>query len=131
MADHEGKIEETSPYYLCSGDQPGNLISHILLQNDNYFGWSKAVTIALKGRRKFSFLDDTINKPVENHKLLNWENVNSMLVSWILRSMEPRLAQTVPYFEEAKTLWDYLAKRFFIANGPCLQQLRADITRCR
>ncbi|GAA0173538.1 hypothetical protein LIER_27130 [Lithospermum erythrorhizon] len=71
MVDHEGKIEATSPYYLGFEDQPGNLISHILLQNENYSGWSKAVTIALKARRKFFFLDDTINKPVENRKLLN------------------------------------------------------------
>ncbi|GAA0169995.1 hypothetical protein LIER_24358 [Lithospermum erythrorhizon] len=54
-----------------------------------------------------------------------------MLIAWILRSIEPRLALSVPYFEEAKPLWDYLAKRFSVANGPRLQQLRVDIMHCR
>ncbi|GAA0156465.1 hypothetical protein LIER_38274 [Lithospermum erythrorhizon] len=121
MADNEGKIDSASPYYLGSGDQPGNLITHVLLQNDNYHGWSCTITTALKACHKFVFIDGTIQKPVENRKLLNWETVNSMLISWIMRSIEPRLALTVPYFEEVKPLWDYLEKRFSVANGPRLQ----------
>ncbi|GAA0184933.1 hypothetical protein LIER_32221 [Lithospermum erythrorhizon] len=53
-----------------------------------------------------------------------------MLISWILWSLDPELAITVPYFEDAKPLWDYLEKRFSVANGPRLQQLRKDITHC-
>lgn len=54
-----------------------------------------------------------------------------MLVSWILRSMDPKLAASIPYHVEAKPLWDYLEKRFCVANGPRLQQLRADIIDCK
>lgn len=54
-----------------------------------------------------------------------------MLVSQILRSMDPKVAATIPYFEEAKRLWDYLEKRFCVSNGPRLQQLRAKITDCK
>ncbi|GAA0157997.1 hypothetical protein LIER_38567 [Lithospermum erythrorhizon] len=93
MVDHDGKIEPTSPYFLGSGDQPDNLINHVLLQKDNYSSWSRAITIALKARRKFVFVDGTINKSIEARKLLNWEMVNSMLISWItcliLRKFNP------------------------------------------
>ncbi|GAA0139057.1 hypothetical protein LIER_00681 [Lithospermum erythrorhizon] len=85
MSDTESKIDIASPYYLGSGDQPGNLITHVILQHDNYSGWSRAMTLALRARRKFVFIDGTIKKPTENRKLLNWETVHSMLVSWILR----------------------------------------------
>ncbi|GAA0142383.1 hypothetical protein LIER_42720 [Lithospermum erythrorhizon] len=89
------------------------------------------MTLALKARRKFVFIDGTITKPTTKRTLLNWDIVNSMLVSWILRSMDSKLTYTLPYFEDAKLFWDYLAKRFSVANGPRLQQIWAAITACR
>lgn len=54
-----------------------------------------------------------------------------MLVSWILWSVDAKLAASIPYFEEAQRLWDYLEKRFCVASGPRLQQLRSSITTCK
>ena len=62
---------------------------------------------------------------------MNWETVNSMVVPWILRSIDGKLAGAISYHVEAKPLWDYLEKRFCVANGPRLQQLRGDISECR
>ncbi|KAL2896616.1 Retrovirus-related Pol polyprotein from transposon TNT 1-94 [Bienertia sinuspersici] len=120
----------SSPFYLGSGDQPGNLISHVILKGDNYLAWSRAITLSLKSRRKFGFVDGTISKPTEKKKMLDWDTVNSMLVSWILRATEPNLVASFPYFDEAKKLWDYLDTRFCEASGPRLQQLRSAITAC-
>ncbi|XP_048501481.1 uncharacterized protein LOC125497827 [Beta vulgaris subsp. vulgaris] len=127
----EGKIDPAHPYYLGAGDQPGNLITHLVLKGDNYLVWSRAITLSLRPRRKFVFVDGTITKPTKKKKLLDWEKVNSMLVSWLLRSLDTKLAATVPYFEEVKKLWDYLEQRFCDSNGPRLQQLRSQITDCK
>ncbi|XP_021746663.1 uncharacterized protein LOC110712507 [Chenopodium quinoa] len=54
-----------------------------------------------------------------------------MLVSWILRAIDPKVAASIPYFEEAKKLWDYLEKRFCEASGPRLEQLLTCITNCK
>lgn len=126
----EEKIDSASPYFLGSGDPPGNLITHITLKGDNYVAWVRAITISLKARRKFVFVDRTINKLTETRKLLNWETVNSMIVSWILRSIDPKLAGFIPYHVDAKSLWDYLEEHFCVANGPRLQQLCGDIVSC-
>ena len=123
-------IDPSSPYYLASGDQPGNLITHVQLRGDNYLAWSRAMTLALKSRRKFFFLDGTITKPTEKKKLLDWETVNSMLVSWMLRSMDLKVASSLPYHENAKHLWDLLAKKYRVSNGPRLQQLCGAIIDC-
>ncbi|CAO2838484.1 unnamed protein product [Amaranthus hypochondriacus] len=127
----EGKIDPSSPYYLASGDQPGNLISHVQLRGDNYLAWSRTMTLALKSRRKFVFLDGTITKPTDKKKLLDWETVNSLLVSWMLRSMDLKVASSLPYHENAKHLWDLLAKKYRVSNGPRLQQLRGAIIDCK
>uniref|UniRef100_A0A803MAX6 Uncharacterized protein n=1 Tax=Chenopodium quinoa TaxID=63459 RepID=A0A803MAX6_CHEQI len=74
------------------------------------------MTLTLKSRRKFVFVDGIITKPTEK-KLLDWETINSMLVSWMLRSMEPKLASSIPFHDDAKKLWNYLAKKYCIANG--------------
>ncbi|XP_021725291.1 uncharacterized protein LOC110692563 [Chenopodium quinoa] len=127
----ETKIDPSSLFYLGSGDQPGNLISHVILKGENYLPWSRDMSLSLKSRRKFGFVDGTISKPTEKKKMLDWNTVNSMLVSWILRAIEPKIAASIPYFEEAKRLWEYLEKRYCEASGPRLQQLRAAITNCK
>ena len=54
-----------------------------------------------------------------------------MLVSWILRSMDTKITASIPFHDDAKRLWDSLDKRFCVANGPRLQQLRAAIVDCK
>ncbi|KAL2892884.1 Pre-rRNA-processing protein ESF2 [Bienertia sinuspersici] len=124
-------IDPSSPYYLRSGDQPGNCITHVLLKNDNYVAWSRAITLSLKARRKFVFIDGSLPKPTDARTLLDWETVHSMLVSWILRSIDPKLAESIPFHDDVRLLWHYLERRFCVANGPRIQQLRAQISDCR
>ncbi|CAH9057894.1 unnamed protein product [Cuscuta epithymum] len=124
-------VDPSSPYYLGSGDQPGNVITHVIFKGDNYVAWSRAITLSLKARRKFVFVDGTEKKPTGAANLLNWETANSMVVSWLLRSMEPNVAASIPFHDEARALWVYLEKRFSVSNGPRLQQLRASITGCK
>ncbi|CAH9128927.1 unnamed protein product, partial [Cuscuta epithymum] len=123
--------DPTSTYYLGSGDQPGNLITHVIFKGDNYLAWSRAIALSLKARRKYGFVDGTIKKPTEAAQLNNWETVNSMIISWMLRSMELSVAGSIPFHDEARSLWVYMENRFSVANGPRLQQLRASITDCR
>lgn len=125
------KIDVGSPYYLGSGDQPGNFITHVILTGDNYVAWARAITLSLKARRKFLFVDGTIAKPIAARSMLNWETMNSMIVSWILRSIDVKIAALIPYHVEAKPIWDYLERQYCVTNGPRLQQLRANIVGCR
>ncbi|KAL2928644.1 Stage 0 sporulation protein A-like protein [Bienertia sinuspersici] len=68
---------------------------------------------------------------MDSNKILDWETVNTMLVSWMFRSMDTKVSASIPYFDEAKTLLDYLEKRFCVANGLRLQQLIASIIDCK
>ena len=103
----------------------------MILTGDNYVAWARAITLSLKARRKFVFVNGTIVKPTEARDLLNWETVNSMIVSWILRSTDVKIVASIPYHVEAKPLWDYLERRYCVTNGPRLQQLGANIVGCR
>ncbi|KAL2933135.1 hypothetical protein RDABS01_016254 [Bienertia sinuspersici] len=86
------KLYQYSPHYLDTGDQSGNIISHVVLKRDNYV-------------------------------VLDSETINSVVVTWILYTLESKVFASIPFHEKARTLWVYLEKCYFIADGPRLQQL--------
>ncbi|XP_068466567.1 uncharacterized protein [Phaseolus vulgaris] len=55
----------------------------------------------------------------------------SIIVSWILNTIEPSLRSTVAYAETAHNLWEDIKERFSVVNGPRIQQLRSDLSRCK
>ncbi|KAL2895026.1 Carbonic anhydrase 2 [Bienertia sinuspersici] len=124
------KIGISSPCYLGSGDQPSNLITHVILKPDNYVAWSRAITLSLKARRKFVFINRTLAKPMDSTIVLDWDTVNSMIISWILQGIHPKVVESIPFHDNAKQLWDYLESRFCISIGPRIQQLPAPIADC-
>ncbi|XP_074314831.1 uncharacterized protein LOC141651000 [Silene latifolia] len=104
-----------SPFHLGSQDNPGNTITHVQLRGENYDEWARSIRLALKARRKFGFVDGTIAKPTEN--LDDWSTVHSMIVSWIMNTIEPSLRTTISYYEDAALLWKDLQDRFCVVNG--------------
>ncbi|KAK4416144.1 hypothetical protein Salat_2721800 [Sesamum alatum] len=54
-----------------------------------------------------------------------------MLVSWMLNTIEPTLRSTITYMEIAKDLWEDIKERFSIANGPRVQQIKAELANCK
>lgn len=121
------KLEPNYPYFLGFQDSPGNIITNIKLCEENYEEWSRSFRLALHARRKHSFVDCTITKSKTSSELEDWYTVHSMIVFWIMRTIEPATASTISYYEDAKLLWDDLKERFIIVNGPRIQQLKAAI----
>ncbi|XP_072063916.1 uncharacterized protein [Arachis hypogaea] len=105
-----------SPYDLNASNNPGNIITQI----------------SLRARRKWGFIDGTHTEPGKDAtEFEDWWIVQSMIVSWILNTIEPSLRATVAYAENPKTLWEDIKERFSVVNGPRIQQLKADLTRCK
>jgi hypothetical protein len=128
-----GIIKKTpSPYDLNSNDNPGNLITQVQLKGENYDEWSKAIRTSLRARRKWGFVEGTIEQPKEgSSNLEDWWTVQSMLVSWVLNTIEPSLRSTISYQENVKQLWEDIKERFSIVNGPRIQQIKAELAECR
>nr|KYP55619.1 hypothetical protein KK1_001841 [Cajanus cajan] len=57
--------------------------------------------------------------------------MQSMLVSWILNTIEPTLRSTISYMETSKELWEDIKERFSIVNGPRIQQLKIELVECK
>ncbi|XP_021722898.1 uncharacterized protein LOC110690389 [Chenopodium quinoa] len=124
------KIEPNSPYYLGSQDRPGDFITPTRLKADNYEEWAADIQTALEARRKFEFLDGTINEPSPPCTKSDWTAINAMLISWISNTIDSDLKSSLSKFREAKPFWDHLKQRFAQTNGPRIQQLRSSIAKC-
>lgn len=127
----EWTFTPSSPFYLGFGDQPGNLITHVTFTGDKYVAWARSITLSLRARRKFGFVEETVIKPTKPMGILDWDTVHSMIVSWMLRHMNSKIGGTIRLHDDARELWVYLEQRFCVANGPRIQQIQAAISDCK
>jgi hypothetical protein len=127
-----GTWRTISPYDLHPNDNPGLIITQVVLKGDNYEEWARALRTALRSRKKFGFIDGTIPMPMEGASHLeDWWTNNSLLVSWIRNTIEPSVRTTITHMEIAKELWDDIKAQFSVVNGPRIQQLKRELTVCK
>ncbi|RVW82461.1 Retrovirus-related Pol polyprotein from transposon RE2 [Vitis vinifera] len=124
------KREMNSPFFLGTGDRPGDFITPTRSRGDNYDDWASDIQLALEARRKFEFLEGTITGPQPPYTQSDWNTVNAMLVSWITNTIDPEVKSTLSKFRDAKRLWEHLKQRYAMVNGPRIQQLKTSIAKC-
>ncbi|CAM8974826.1 unnamed protein product [Rhodiola kirilowii] len=126
-----GGVKKKDVFSLGSNDNPGNLITPVQLKGDNYDEWARAIRTALKAKRKFGFLDGTILIPNDEEKLEDWYTVHSMLVAWLMNTIDPSLRSNLSYYDDARELWTVLKERFCVVNGTRICQLKASLGECK
>ncbi|GKV53528.1 hypothetical protein SLEP1_g60049 [Rubroshorea leprosula] len=124
----------SSPYFLSSSANPGNILVSCLLNGENYPTWRWAMSNALRAMNKFCFVDGSLPKPnAENPDVKVWEICNSMVISWLFNSIAPGLHASVAYFEDAHDMWDDLEQRFSQGSNTqrAVHELKREIARAR
>ena len=94
----------SSPYYLHPSDNPGALITSVLLTHENYTEWSTELRNSLQAKQKTGFIDGTIPKPEDDPELSRWLAANSMIVGWIRTSIDSKIRSTITPVPEAQKL---------------------------
>ncbi|GAA0165727.1 hypothetical protein LIER_21054 [Lithospermum erythrorhizon] len=105
------KIDHNSPFYLSSNDNLENIISTVVFTGNNYDARSKSLRFSLIARRKFGFIDGSVEKFTSGILVAHWK--------------------TIPYFEEARPLWIVLQRRFDVGSGTHKQQLKTALSECK
>ena len=90
----------------------------------------KAVITSLRSKRKLGFIHGSITKPIEKEGKYSeggkaWEMVNSMVMSWIMNVIDPRLHKSVAYGATTKQLWENIKKRYDAPNIPRIPKLKS------
>ncbi|KAG8374560.1 hypothetical protein BUALT_Bualt10G0008100 [Buddleja alternifolia] len=82
-------------YGVKGGDVGGGVVQ---LKGANYDEWARLMRTALRAKKKQGFIDGTVTQPDDDSSNLeNRWTVNSMLVSWILNTIELTLRSTITH----------------------------------
>ena len=79
--------------------------SSVKLNETNYARWSRTFMMSVSGhRRKHILLETEPNDKVG--KYVTWDEDNDIVMSWIMNSVEPHIADGLIYYNTAKQMWD-------------------------
>ena len=101
-------------------------INTILEGNKNYLSWSQTMRSFLKGRMLWHYFTGAITIPVKRASeedaaflghMIEWDSHNHMIFTWIQNTSIPSISNLLGNFDDAKSAWDMLAKRYSITHG--------------
>ncbi|XP_035542195.1 uncharacterized protein LOC118344843 [Juglans regia] len=118
-----------SPYLLHPSDSPSLTLVNGLLTGDNYPKWQKAMTRALNAKNKLCFVDGTLKAPEPNTpEYTRWNQTKDMVLTWILNSISPSLANSLEYHTNPRDVWLDLSSRFCHGNNARIYQLKRTLS---
>jgi len=64
-------------------------------------------------------------------ELQAWKMANSMIRSWILNVIDPKLQTSITCVDTTIFMWENLRKHCVMCNTPKIHQLKAKIVECK
>ncbi|XP_019240220.1 PREDICTED: uncharacterized protein LOC109220215 [Nicotiana attenuata] len=117
------------PFYLHPSDYPGTVLVTKQFNGDCFGAWRRGIIIALGAKKKLGFINGSYVQSSPDSPLFeHWEQCNSMIISWILNSLDPDISQSVIYSKSAKSLWDELNQRYGQANGAKMYEVQKGLS---
>lgn len=75
--------------------------------------WSQSVKLYVQGKGKFGYLSGSTVQPKETDEAYaTWEAENSMIMSWLVNSMETSLGRTYLFLSTASAIWDAVKETY-------------------
>ncbi|XP_061368692.1 uncharacterized protein LOC133311632 [Gastrolobium bilobum] len=103
----------SDPYYLHPNESPSLILVTPSMNGRNYHSCSRAIKVALILKNKLGFVNGTITTPSEdNVKYVAWEGCNMMVLSWVHRSIDNSIIQSIIWIGKANEVWNDLKDRF-------------------
>lgn len=101
----------------------------VMLSEDNYATWSRAVIMALTLKNKEGFIDGSIVKLTVNDLLYGtWRRYNHVVASWIINSVPKEFYPSVMHKESARQIWIELRDRYNQGNRNQIYEIKKQIT---
>lgn len=108
---------------------PNQSLWFALLNELNFLPWSRAVTLALGGKSKLSFIRDNKISDDSSAEYESWLSKDQFVMSWLLNSMEPKILEIFSYSESFYHLWEVVKDMYGnLNNAARVFQLKKDIS---
>ncbi|XP_019157727.1 PREDICTED: uncharacterized protein LOC109154377 [Ipomoea nil] len=122
--------EFDDPLYVHITENPNLILVSPPLSEHNYASWSRSMKIALEVKNKLGFATGSIPDPGEaDPRHLVWRRCNTIVCSWLLKSISSNIAETVMYYEVAADIWKALKRRYSQADPHRIAELQNQIYR--
>ncbi|CAL1409609.1 unnamed protein product [Linum trigynum] len=116
------------PYYISSGDSSTTQLVSIVLTGPNYHSWARSMRFGLLSKNKLAFIDPAVPTPPPGDPLYTaWQQCDTMVLGWILRSLAPDIGQSVLWLDSAVEVWRDLSERFSIADLVRIADLQDEV----
>ena len=80
-------------------------ITNIKLNGDNFLRWSQSIRMYIRGRGKIGYLTGEKQEPAkEDPSYMTWDAENSMVMTWLVNSMEEEISSNYLCYSTAKEL---------------------------
>jgi len=115
--------------YLHHSDTPNCNLTNEPLNGSNYNQWRRSCEVSLSAKNKLLFVSGYYAKPASTSPLLPlWERCNSMVISWLLHSVNKDIAASIIYTPTAAQIWQDLSQRFCFDQGTKIYQLQKEMS---
>ncbi|RDX57886.1 hypothetical protein CR513_62840, partial [Mucuna pruriens] len=122
----------SSPYYMNANENPVATLVSSVLTGDNYHSWCRGMTVALRSKNKFQFVDGTLPRPVATDPNFQaWDRCNTLVLSWLSRSIHPSIADSVMWMENAVDVWKDLRERYYQGDIFRISELQEDMYKLK
>ncbi|XP_019433105.1 PREDICTED: uncharacterized protein LOC109340003 [Lupinus angustifolius] len=101
-------------YFPNSNENPALILVTLLLNETNYYSWSRAMKLVLDSKNKLSFIDPSLPQPASGDPMYHpWKRCNTMILSWIQHSVEESIVKSILWMNSAAEVWKDLQERFY------------------
>lgn len=91
----------------ANGESHSVQITTICLNGDNFLHWSQAVRMYIRGRGMMGYLTGgTAAPPKTDPTYATWDARNSMVMTWLVNSMEEDISSNYMCYSIAQELWE-------------------------
>lgn len=104
---------QTSTTKINHSESHSVQITTIRLNGANFLRWSQSVRMYVRGRGKIGYLTGDIKPPKTtdpNYAL--WDAENSMIMAWLVNSMNEDISANYMCYSTAKELWDKVTQMY-------------------
>jgi len=108
------QIDTLNPYFMHPNENPRNIIATPLLKGTNYNSWSRVITVPLRSKHKLCFINGALPHPPNEDCDSNSRDIcNTMIISCLNNSKEPKISQSILWMHTASEIWKEHKDHFY------------------
>ena len=105
--------EKTSEHLQRHSNSHPVQITTIRLNGDNFLRWSQSVRMYIRGQGKIGYITGDKKAPAANDPMFDkWDAENSMVMTWLVNSMEEDISSNYMCYTTAQELWDNVSQMY-------------------